>query len=89
MERIRRLKEFRLQHQSSIPISFVLSPTATQLTSEYWFKPDGYIHYRWPKPRALSLHQMLDVAATSETHQLHREADVPDGDILIHAGDYF
>jgi Icc-related predicted phosphoesterase len=24
----------------------------------------------------------------SDTHQLHREVDVPDGDILIHAGDF-
>jgi hypothetical protein len=24
---------------------------------------------------------------TSDTHELHRELDVPDGDILVHSGD--
>jgi predicted phosphohydrolase len=30
----------------------------------------------------------LRLVLFSDTHQLHREVDVPDGDILIHAGDF-
>jgi predicted phosphohydrolase len=30
----------------------------------------------------------LRLVLLSDTHQLHREAEVPDGDILIHAGDF-
>src|SRR5271156_2954417 len=36
-----------------------------------------------PLPEA-SLHLVL----ISDTHELHREADIPNGDILIHAGDF-
>jgi predicted phosphohydrolase len=32
--------------------------------------------------------QKLTIIALSDTHGLHREADVPDGDLLIHAGDF-
>lgn len=34
-----------------------------------------------PKPR-------LTVVVLSDTHELHRDLDVPDADILIHAGDF-
>src|ERR1700689_2551169 len=30
----------------------------------------------------------LRLVLLSDTHQLHREVDVPDGDVLIHAGDF-
>src|ERR1700676_5392257 len=30
----------------------------------------------------------VTVVCISDTHELHRELDVPDGDILIHAGDF-
>ena len=30
----------------------------------------------------------LTIVCISDTHELHRELDVPDGDILIHAGDF-
>src|ERR1700684_441941 len=30
----------------------------------------------------------LRLVLISDTHQLHRELEVPDGDILIHAGDF-
>ena len=30
----------------------------------------------------------LDLVLLSDTHELHREVDVPAGDILIHAGDF-
>lgn len=30
----------------------------------------------------------LTVVCISDTHELHRELDMPDGDILIHAGDF-
>jgi predicted phosphohydrolase len=30
----------------------------------------------------------LRVVLLSDTHELHREVEVPDGDILIHAGDF-
>jgi len=30
----------------------------------------------------------LTLVLLSDTHELHREVDVPDGDILIHAGDF-
>src|ERR1700733_5576164 len=30
----------------------------------------------------------LRLVLLSDTHQLHREVDVPDGDIFIHAGDF-
>jgi predicted phosphohydrolase len=32
--------------------------------------------------------QDLTIVALSDTHELHREIDVPDGDLLIHAGDF-
>ena len=31
--------------------------------------------------------ESLDIVAISDTHGLHRELDVPDGDVLIHCGD--
>jgi predicted phosphohydrolase len=30
----------------------------------------------------------LRLVLLSDTHQLHREVDVPDGDVFIHAGDF-
>jgi len=30
----------------------------------------------------------LTIVALSDTHELHRETDVPDGDLVIHAGDF-
>jgi predicted phosphohydrolase len=30
----------------------------------------------------------LSLVLLSDTHQLHREVDVPDGDVFIHAGDF-
>src|ERR1700758_4971159 len=30
----------------------------------------------------------LTLVLLSDTHELHQEVDVPDGDILIHAGDF-
>lgn len=30
----------------------------------------------------------LEIVCISDTHELHREVDVPQGDILIHAGDF-
>jgi hypothetical protein len=30
----------------------------------------------------------LRIVLLSDTHELHREVEVPDGDILIHAGDH-
>jgi hypothetical protein len=30
----------------------------------------------------------LTIVCISDTHELHRELDVPNGDILIHAGDF-
>src|ERR1035437_2596874 len=30
----------------------------------------------------------LTIVAISDTHQLHREVEVPPGDLLIHAGDF-
>jgi Icc-related predicted phosphoesterase len=35
-----------------------------------------------------SEHRMVRVVALSDTHELHRELDLPLGDILIHAGDF-
>jgi predicted phosphohydrolase len=32
--------------------------------------------------------ETLTVVLLSDTHELHREIEVPDGDILIHAGDF-
>lgn len=32
--------------------------------------------------------QDLRIVCIADTHELHRELDVPDGDILIHAGDF-
>ena len=32
--------------------------------------------------------KFLRVVCISDTHELHRELDVPDGDLLIHAGDF-
>jgi Icc-related predicted phosphoesterase len=31
--------------------------------------------------------QLLEIICRSDTHELHRGGDVPDGDLLIHAGD--
>ena len=39
---------------------------------------------RLPKSDSSSVTLVL----ISDTHELHREVDVPDGDILIHAGDF-
>jgi hypothetical protein len=42
-----------------------------------------------PKPsRTSSQRTTLRLVLLSDTHQLHREVDVPDGDIVIHAGDF-
>jgi hypothetical protein len=30
----------------------------------------------------------VTIVCISDTHELHRELDVPNGDILIHAGDF-
>jgi hypothetical protein len=30
---------------------------------------------------------LLKIICLSDTHELHRDVDVPDGDLLIHAGD--
>ena len=30
----------------------------------------------------------MDLVIMSDTHELHREVDVPPGDVLIHAGDF-
>jgi hypothetical protein len=38
--------------------------------------------------RTLIARTILRLVLLSDTHQLHREVDVPDGDILIHAGDF-
>jgi Icc-related predicted phosphoesterase len=41
------------------------------------------------KPNRTSMARTaLRLVLLSDTHQLHREVDVPDGDILIHAGDF-
>lgn len=34
------------------------------------------------------MRESLTIVCISDTHQLHRELDVPDGEILIHAGDF-
>lgn len=34
------------------------------------------------------LKDYLKIVCVSDTHELHREVDVPDGDLLIHAGDF-
>ena len=31
---------------------------------------------------------ILEIVLLSDTHELHREVEVPSGDILIHAGDF-
>src|ERR1700729_1583186 len=42
-----------------------------------------------PKPsRTSSGRTNLRLVLLSDTHQLHREVEVPDGDIFIHAGDF-
>jgi Icc-related predicted phosphoesterase len=42
-----------------------------------------------PKPSRSSVAgTALRLVLLSDTHQLHREIDVPDGDIFIHAGDF-
>jgi Icc-related predicted phosphoesterase len=41
-----------------------------------------------PRLRSKSLLKETTVVCISDTHELHRELDVPDGDILIHAGDF-
>jgi Icc-related predicted phosphoesterase len=42
-----------------------------------------------PEPsRTLSERTTLRLVLLSDTHQLHREVDVPDGDVFIHAGDF-
>ena len=38
--------------------------------------------------RTLTGKPALRIVLLSDTHQLHREVDVPDGDIFIHAGDF-
>jgi predicted phosphohydrolase len=35
-----------------------------------------------------TLRTTLRLVLISDTHELHREVDVPDGDIFIHAGDF-
>jgi Icc-related predicted phosphoesterase len=40
------------------------------------------------KPSRTSTERTLRLVLLSDTHQLHREVDVPDGDIFIHAGDF-
>ena len=34
------------------------------------------------------LKDYIKIVCISDTHELHREVDVPDGDLLIHAGDF-
>ena len=34
------------------------------------------------------MRESLTIVCISDTHQLHRELDVPDGEILIHADDF-
>jgi predicted phosphohydrolase len=42
-----------------------------------------------PKPSRTSTGRTkLRLVLLSDTHQLHRQVEVPDGDILIHAGDF-
>jgi predicted phosphohydrolase len=42
-----------------------------------------------PKPIQTSRsNATLRLVLLSDTHQLHREVEIPDGDILIHAGDF-
>jgi Icc-related predicted phosphoesterase len=36
----------------------------------------------------ISLQRPLRIVAISDTHELHRELVIPDGDLLIHAGDF-
>ena len=31
---------------------------------------------------------MMKIVAFSDTHNLHRQTQIPEGDILIHAGDF-
>jgi hypothetical protein len=31
--------------------------------------------------------QLLEIVCLSDTHELHRDAEVPDGDLLVHSGD--
>jgi Icc-related predicted phosphoesterase len=38
--------------------------------------------------RTSRLRTVLRLVLLSDTHQLHREVEVPDGDVLIHAGDF-
>jgi len=38
--------------------------------------------------RTSKSHIELSLVLFSDTHQLHREMEVPDGDILVHAGDF-
>jgi hypothetical protein len=40
------------------------------------------------KANPVSRENALTIVCISDTHELHRELDVPDGDILIHAGDF-
>jgi len=35
-----------------------------------------------------SLERSIRIVAISDSHELHRDLDIPDGDILIHAGDF-
>ena len=44
---------------------------------------------RTNRPRSRTVPtKSLSLVLLSDTHELHREIDVPDGDILIHAGDF-
>jgi Icc-related predicted phosphoesterase len=40
------------------------------------------------QPAALQIAESLTVVLISDTHELHREVQVPPGDLLIHAGDF-
>jgi Icc-related predicted phosphoesterase len=40
------------------------------------------------KKKGASQHATVTIVMVSDTHELHRELDVPQGDLLIHAGDF-
>lgn len=46
---------------------------------------DGYDHLRLAVP---ALHHGLRVVCVSDTHNAHRDLQLPAGDVLIHAGDF-
>jgi len=40
------------------------------------------------RPQSEALPKAITIVCISDTHELHREVDMPNGDILIHAGDF-